>query len=369
MNRFREKLARLEAQNSLRRLSAPRGIDLTSNDYLRMRAHERLRQAAFGALEAGIDLGAGGSRLLRGNHPAHENLERYAAAHYGFEKTLYFGSGFLANYALLATLPERGDTVLYDALIHASVRDGLRAGLARTVKIPHNDLDAFESALKAACAESGMTWIAVESVYSMDGDLAPLIELHALARQYGAMLVIDEAHGTGVFGPSGRGLSEDLPRDHVIVLHTCGKAVGVAGGLICAAADIIDTLINRARPFIYSTAPPPLQAFLTQAALEILNAEPWRREKLMGLIQSAKRIFPAHSVASQIIPLIAGGNQAALDQAAFLQAKGFDLRAIRPPSVPENTARLRLSLNIDLDEEALRVLAAALHSFHPKEAS
>ncbi len=369
MNRFQEKLRRLEDQARLRTLNLPNGLDLTSNDYLGLRRHPALRRAAMEAIESGIDLGAGGSRLLRGHTDSHEKLESFAAKHFGCEKTLYFATGFQANAAIFTTLPGRRDVIIFDELIHASAREGIQNSAAAHIRARHNDLNAYEDALKAAKEKADMIWIAVESVYSMDGDLAPLKELSALAEKYNAMLIIDEAHGTGVFGKSGKGLSENLPHENRVTLHTCGKALGVAGGLVCGAQEIIDFLVNRARGFIYSTAPPPLQALLVHKALELARDEPWRREKLHALVKAAGHLLPVEKPVSQIIPVILGTDEAALRAAQGLQAAGFDVRAIRPPTVPENTARLRISLNCDLEEKVLKDFADALTPYLRKQAA
>lgn len=382
MNKFQNALQQLEEQHRLRSLKLPAGIDLTSNDYLGLRAHPQLRVAAIEAIEGGIDLGAGGSRLLRGHTQHHENLEIFAAEYFGAEKALYFSNGYQANLAIFTALPARGDTIIFDDYIHASARDGIQASHARHVRVKHNDLQAFEDALKSA---SGQKWIAVESVYSMDGDLAPLKELQALAARYDAFLIVDEAHGTGVFGANGKGLSECLispsssiplplgrgkasvseqgegtQLENLITLHTCGKALGVAGGLVCGPAVMIDMLVNTARPFIYSTAPPPLQALLVHKALEIVQEEPQRREKLFRLMALANQWLPVKDSPSQIVPIILGDDARTMEVAADLQRAGFDIRAIRPPTVPEGTARLRLSLNVNLDEKILRDFAEAL---------
>lgn len=354
MNRFPKKLAQLEEQNRYRRLKLPGGIDFSSNDYLGFAHHPALRAAAVEALGDGMALGAGGSRLLRGHTQAHADLEEYAARHYGCERTLYFGSGFMANYALFTTLPSRHDVVVFDAYVHASVRDGIQAGTARSVKAAHNDLNAFEEALKRHRDSAETLWIAVESLYSMDGDFAPLAELYALARRYEAILIIDEAHGTGVWGRSGKGVSEGLAQENLIVLHTAGKALGIAGGIVCASATIVETLINTARPFIYSTAPPPLQAYLTQKALELCASPEGdaAREKLHALCRLAQA--ECGGSGSQIVPIILGEDARAVEAASALQEAGYDIRAIRPPTVPEGTARLRLSLNAGLSPDVLK---------------
>ncbi|MCD8562703.1 MAG: 8-amino-7-oxononanoate synthase [Alphaproteobacteria bacterium] len=354
MGQFSIRLDELKTKDRLRVLKLPGGVDFSSNDYLGFRNHPALRQAAIEALKSGMDLGSGGSRLLRGHTEAHQNLEDYAALHYNCPKTLYFANGFQANYALLTTLPTRHDVVVYDAYVHASVRDGIQAGTAKSIKVTHNDLNAFEDALKRFRDKAQTLYIAVESLYSMDGDFAPLPELLALAHKYEALLIVDEAHATGVWGTTGKGLTEGLTSENLITLHTGGKALGVAGGLVCASAEVIDTLINTARPFIYSTAPPPLQAWLMQKALELSASEEGtaRRKTLHTLCKMAQAKLGG--TGSQIVPIILGEDKAALEAAQSLQDSGYDIRAIRPPTVPEGTSRLRLSLNADLTENILQ---------------
>lgn len=373
---FSKKLEALKSQNRYRSLALPGSIDLTSNDYLGMRAHPILRAAALEAIESGIDMGAGGSRLLRGHTDHHAALEDYAASYFEAERALYFASGFQANYALFTTLPTRHDTIIFDSLLHASARDGIAASHAKSIKVLHNDLEAFEDALKKARANTkGQIWLAIESLYSMDGDFAPVKKLHDLSLKYDAILIVDEAHATGVWGTGGKGLAAALPQDNIITLHTCGKAIGVAGGLICAPTSVIDYMINAARPFIYSTAPPPLQALLTQKSLEILaSAEGDDRrvelQKRLGFMRSDHVMNGAFAnTPSQILPIMIGDDAKALEIAAALQEAGYDIRAIRPPTVPEGTARLRLSLSTDLEEKTLLQFSDILTSLLRKEAA
>jgi 8-amino-7-oxononanoate synthase len=345
---FAPELNRLKAMGRYRSLNLPAGIDFSSNDYLGLANHPALRQTAIEALQGGIEIGASGSRLLRGHRQAHEELEAFAATYFGCPRALFFANGFQANYALITTLIDRHDVVIYDALCHASMRDGMHAAQCRTVKIAHCNLDAFEDALKKPRAADADLWILVESIYSMDGDIAPVRELLTLAEKYDAILIVDEAHATGVSGATGRGETEGLAHGRLISLHTCGKALGVAGALVCANEFIVDYLINAARPFIYSTAPMPLQAALVKRALELVRDEPERREQLSALKTFTAKCLPGVNVTSQIVPIIIGEDSAAVTLAKMLQAKGFDIRAIRPPTVAEGTARLRLSLHVGL---------------------
>ena len=243
MKTFDPELGRLKALGRYRSLKLPAGLDLSSNDYLGLSEHPALRQAAIEALQGGIEIGASASRLLRGHRQAHAELEAFAADYFDSPRSLFFANGYQANFALVTALVKRDDTIVFDALCHASMRDGIYAVRSASLKIPHNDLDAFEHALKAPRAAGTNVWILVESVYSMDGDMAPVRELLALAEKYDAMLIVDEAHGTGVCGASGRGATEGLSdrgfsHDRLIVLHTCGKALGVAGALVCASEPI-----------------------------------------------------------------------------------------------------------------------------------
>ena len=359
----------LASRGRLRALRPRSGIDFTSNDYLGLAASPELKRAAIDALERGVPVGSGGSRLLRGNQDEHEALEAEAAAYFGAETALYFGGGYVANMAIFSTLPQRGDAVFYDELIHASAHEGMRGGRAETFPVRHSDIDAFDSAISRwrAAGGTGRAWIAVESLYSMDGDSLDLAALMAVADRHEAMMVIDEAHATGALGPDGRGLAAAFEgRDNVITLHTCGKALGSSGGFVVAARPIRDFLVNRARPFIFATAPSPLTAAVTRAALKLSAGDPGRRERLARLVTFAggelQRQCGIAPSGSHILPVVIGADAATVTLAAALQQRGFDVRAIRPPTVPENTARLRIALTLNVDEADVSALFAALAS-------
>jgi 8-amino-7-oxononanoate synthase len=364
---FDTDLRELASRGRLRGLCERAGIDFTSNDYLGLAESEELTRAAADALARGVPVGSGGSRLLRGNHPEHEALESEAAAYFGAETALYFGGGYIANFAIFSTLPQRGDLVVHDELIHASVHEGLRRGRADFVAVPHNNVDAFDAAIVRwrAAGGKGRAWLAIESLYSMDGDSPDLAEMFAVADRHDAMVVIDEAHATGVLGPQGRGLAAAFEgRDNVITLHTCGKALGTSGGLILAPRIVRDFLVNRARPFIFATAPSPLIAAVTRVALEISRTNPERRDRLVRLVQFAgaelRRRCNIGGSGSHILPVIIGADQAAVAVAASLQRRGFDVRAIRPPTVAEGTARLRIALTANVNEAIVADLFEAL---------
>lgn len=369
MQRLAQELSRLKNEFRHRRLSLPRGVDFTSNDYLGLAKHPALRQAVFEALEADAPAGSAGSRLLRGHHPEHAELEAFAARFFAAEGALYFSTGFLANFALFTTLPHRHDAIVFDERVHASVKEGVHAAHASHIKVPHNDVAAFEEAIvRARRAGARDVWIAVESVYSMDGDIAPIEALHELARTHEAVLIVDEAHASGIFGPNGRGLTEGRYDERLITLHTCGKALGVAGGLLLGPAVVIDYLINASRPFIYSTAPPPYLAAAVRRALELVDEEPWRRDRLRKLASFAGRRLAAALgdkapySGTQIIPVILGTESRAIAAAERLQHAGFDVRAIRPPTVPPGSSRLRVSIGVDRTEKEIDALAVALEA-------
>ena len=359
-------LAGLAARDRLRRLAPRAGVDFSSNDYLGLASSNRLREAVKAALARGLAIGSGGSRLLRGNDPEHEALEAEAARLFGAEAALFLSSGYAANVALFSALPQRGDLVVHDALIHASAHDGMRLGRADRVPATHNDAGAFDDALSRwrRSGGTGRAWIAVESLYGMDGDRAPLADLVEVAARHEALLVIDEAHATGVFGEGGRGLAAGLDgRENVITVHTCGKAMGVEGAFLCGPAVMRDFLVNRARAFIFSTAPSPLMASAARESLRCLADEPERRAALWRLVAAAERLLAPCGVAptgSQILPLVIGEDAATMRVAASLQRSGLDVRGIRPPTVPPGTARLRLSLTLNANEADVAALADAL---------
>nr|WP_229815417.1 8-amino-7-oxononanoate synthase [Novosphingobium pokkalii] len=359
-------LAALEERARLRRLAPRQGVDFASNDYLGLAQSPRLRQAVADALARGVAVGSGGSRLLRGNDPEHEALEAQAAAFFRCESALWFSAGYAGNVALISTLPQRGDLVICDDLIHASVHEGLRLTRAQTAMAAHNDADAFDSLARAwrAAGNTGRLWLCVESLYSMDGDRAPLDDLVTVAERHGAILVIDEAHATGVFGPDGRGLAAHLDgRPDVVVLRTCGKALGCEGALVCGPRVVRDFLVNRGRPFIFSTAPSPLMASAVREALRLCADEPERRAKLAALIDhAAQALGPlgASVSGSQVMPLILGEDARTMAVAARLQQAGFDIRGIRPPTVPAGTSRLRISLTLNATPADVDALAATL---------
>jgi 8-amino-7-oxononanoate synthase len=360
-------LQALEGDNRLRSLKPRAGIDFSSNDYLGLANSARMKKAVSAALEAGTPIGSGGSRLLRGNCEEHESLEAEAANFFGAETALFFGSGYVANFSVLTTLPQRGDLLVLDSLVHASIHEGARAGRADVRENRHNEPQSVEETIRDWRMQggTGRVWIVAESLYSMDGDFAPLEALIAIADRHDAFLMVDEAHATGVYGEQGRGLTARYEgRENLVVVHTCGKALGAAGALVTATRVLRDFMVNRCRPFIFSTAPSPLMAVAVREALLILQQEPERQQRLTNLIAFTHRQIGArggwHSQGSQIVPYIVGDNARAMTLASAMQARGFDIRGIRPPTVPAGTARLRISLTNNVGEDDVRAMLDAL---------
>ncbi|MCC0009579.1 MAG: 8-amino-7-oxononanoate synthase [Hyphomicrobiaceae bacterium] len=372
----RRSLDALARRQRIRTLQPRQGLDFSSNDYLGIAQSDALKKAARTALENGVPVGAGGSRLLRGNHPEHELLETEAAEFFAAQTALFFNSGFAANTALFAALPQRGDLIVHDALIHASVHDGMAMSRAEHRAFSHNDPDAAADAIIAwrKSGGKGRPWIAIETLYSMDGDTAPLHQLADVAQYHDAMLVLDEAHATGVLGQHGRGLGARLEgNDNVIALHTCGKALGASGAIITLPAILRDYMVNRARPFIYATAPSPLMAATVRAALGIIRTAIGKRENLAALTAHTGTLLKARCgvtpTGTHIQPVIVGRDARALAIATALQNAGFDVRAIRPPTVPEGSARLRLSLTLNVTTDDIThmidILAPLLNETAP----
>jgi 7-keto-8-aminopelargonate synthetase-like enzyme len=295
--RVRAGLQDLDRAGLRRTLRSPTGIDLSSNDYLGLAAHPMLKQRMAAAVcEHGC--GSTGSRLLRGERECFSQIERRFAEFKGTERSLYFSSGYLANLAVLTTFPESGDVIFSDERNHASLIDGTRLSRARRVIFPHNDAAALAQLMREATGE-GQKFIVAESLFSVDGDFAPLAEYAALCRETGAALIVDEAHGVGIYGVRGQGLGDDV----FVSINTAGKALGVAGAFVAGPEWAIEFLIQRARPFIFSTAPPPAVAAALDASLDLIEAEPQRRARLLELSAYARERLEVPGT-SQIIPVM-----------------------------------------------------------------
>ena len=370
----------LDESGLLRTLRAPSGIDLASNDYLGLANHPRIRQRLIDAV-AREGVGSTGSRLLRGERETFRAVEARFARFKRTDRSLYLSSGYLANLAVMTTFAEAGDVMISDERNHASLIDGIRLSPARREIFAHNDVTAMRRAIESAGrardpssgplrAESrGECFVVVESLFSMDGDEAPLADYAEICEATGAHLIVDEAHAVGVYGERGSGLIEEQGiGDRVFLsVNTAGKALGVSGAFVAGPAWAIDYVIQRARPFIFSTAPPPALASALDVSLDLVEEEPQRRAALRKCAATLRARLLAAGIpvapgTSHIVPVRIDGNDAAVAVAEAMQADGFDVRAIRPPSVPPGTARLRISVNVNLTDDVIERCVASLAS-------
>jgi len=321
---------------------------LCSNDYLGLAAHPRVRGAAAeAAMRWGA--GAGASRLISGNMQPHRRLERRIAGFKGYESALLFGSGYLANTGVIAALAGRGEVVFSDELNHASIIDGCRLSRAETFVYRHGDLDHLAWGLRQAGKRAAL--IVSDGVFSMDGDIAPLVDLQALANQHGCRLMVDEAHATGALGPGGRGsvAAAGLSGEVDLVIGTLGKALGSYGAYACADQETTDYLLNTARSFVFSTAPPPPAAAAAMAALEVLESQPERVDKLVANAATLRRALAAEGLAvgdseTQIVPVEVGAAAPTMALCERVLEQGVFAQGIRPPTVPEGSSRLRFTV-------------------------
>lgn len=339
-------------------------VAFCSNDYLGLAADPRLAAAA----REGIDrygVGGGASHLILGHGTAHHELEEALAQFVRLPRALLFSTGYMANMGVVSALTGRGDAVFADKLNHASLNDAALVSRAAFKRYAHNDLDALARLLATTTARRRL--VVTDAVFSMDGDIAPVAALLELCERHDAYLFIDDAHGFGVLGEAGRGTLEHfgITSDRIIYMATLGKAAGVAGAFVAGDETLIETLIQNARTYIYTTATPPLLAHALLASLQIIAQEEWRRERLRtliaqlrdGLAASPWQLMPSET---PIQPLLVGGNDAALALSARLAATGLLVPAIRPPTVPQGTARLRISLSADHEAADVARLVAAL---------
>jgi glycine C-acetyltransferase len=324
-------------------------LNLSSNNYLGLADHPALRSAAKDAIDS-YGCGSGASRLITGNMTLHLELEERIARLKGAEAALVFNSGFQANVGLLSTLVEQGDVVFSDALNHASIIDGCRLSRAKVVVFSHGDMDHLERELRKS-SPSGRKLIVTETVFSVDGDIAPLQEIVRLGERHGAWIMVDEAHATGVFGPNGAGIVEELGLgDRVSVqMGTLGKALGGFGAYVAGSRTLRDLLINRCRSFIYTTSLPPAVLAMAIAAIDLLEKEPERRHSLRANSRFLREGLDSLGYTlgqsrSQIIPVIIGEALRSTSIAERLLQRGIYAQGLRPPTVPRGTSRLRVTL-------------------------
>jgi 8-amino-7-oxononanoate synthase len=366
----------LEARSQRRSLVEIHGVNFCSNDYLGLAENPALRAEVAEAVRNAERVGGTGSRLLSGQTEEWHELEDEFAKFAGTESALFFTTGYAANLGLFSSLVGKDDVVFSDECNHASLIDGMRLSGARKVIYPHLNLDALEDALRQEANAPWRKIIVSESVFSMDGDIAPLVELANLAEKYNAALVLDEAHATGVHGPAGHGLAAaaGITSKALAVIHTCGKALASAGAFVCGPAVLKEHLLNHARTFIFSTALPPYFAFQIKAAMRLavgMDADRasllQRAATLRGALQAEG--FDTAGGASQIVPIILRHNDATLDAAEHLQREGFAVRGIRPPTVAEGGSRLRLSLTTRISQDELSRLVHSLVAWRSRQTS
>jgi glycine C-acetyltransferase/8-amino-7-oxononanoate synthase len=342
---------------------------LCSNNYLGLADHPRVREAAAeAAMRWGV--GAGASRLISGTMTIHRRLEERLASFEGSEACLLFGSGYLANLGVIGALAGRGDTVFSDELNHASIVDGCRLSRAEVVVYRHLDVEHLEWSIMRHArrrSDGGAMLVVTDSVFSMDGHVAPLEEIVEVAQHHGARVVVDEAHATGTFGPDGRGAiaEAELEGEIDVTIGTLGKALGSYGAYVCADAELVRFLINTARPFIFSTAPSPPAAAAALAALELLEERPHRVQRLRCNARALRRALAAEGFAVEqgempIVPLVLGDDRSALTLCEKAIARGVFAQAIRPPTVPKGTSRLRLAAMASHTQSDMRLAATLL---------
>jgi len=342
-------------------------INLASNDYLALSSHPQLIAAVVEAAQK-YGVGSGASRLVTGDLHRHHQLEQRFALFKHAEAALVLPTGYAANLAALTALAGEDDAIFLDKLNHASLIDAARASGATVRVFPHQNLDKLQRLL-ARHDDARRRFIVTDAVFSMDGDCANLPALCELRDRFDAILVVDEAHATGVLGSHGSGLAEHQGVSGAIdvTISTAGKALGSLGGIVTAKAVVIDTLINRARTFIYTTAPPPAQAAAIEAALKVLEAEPQRRLRLADLSQRLRlrlieKGWPVREDPTPIVPIMLQTSEAAVAKSQQLEVEGFLVPAMRPPTVPRGTARLRVSLRSDLQDEDIDRLVQVIGS-------
>lgn len=375
-----ESIESAKLRRSLRTIDSPQGIrinirdreliNFSSNDYLGLANHPDLLAAGRQALDQ-FGAGAGSSRLICGTQKPHQQLEEALADFKGTQAALSFSTGYSAATGAICSLVSKGDVIILDKLVHASIVDAARQSGAQIRVFRHNDLDGLEKRLKWANEKhpAARCLVATESVFSMDGDLAPLLNIAELKDKFGAWLMVDEAHATGLFGDARSGLIQEFGiSEHVdIQLATLGKALGCAGGAICGKRVLIDLLINKARSFMYSTAPPPAMAAMACRALELVRGQEGetRRQRLWAMVENLKTTLlevgcAPGIVRSPIVPLILGDEELAMSAAECLNEAGIHVPGIRYPTVAKGQARLRFTITADHTLSDLETLSSGL---------
>ncbi|KUJ72623.1 8-amino-7-oxononanoate synthase [Thiomicrospira sp. WB1] len=349
-------------------------LNFASNDYLGLANHPTIKHAAKVAL-SDHSLGSGAAHLISGHHLSHHLLEDELADWLGVEAALLFSTGYMANLAVQQTLAEKGDVIIADKLNHASLLDGARLSAAELQRYPHVDLNALEKRLQRARQAERQALVVTDGVFSMDGDLAPLAGIQALCQTYQAWLLVDDAHGFGVLGPEGRGSFAHFglrPDDNTILVGTLGKAFGTAGAFVAGSKQLIDTLMQLARPYVFTTASSPIMAEATRAALSLVQTDEPRRQRLHDNINAFRTLasqanLPLMASSTPIQPILIGDNAPTMALAETLKSAGFWVGAIRPPTVPKGSARLRITLSADHSAEQIEQLVRALANAYQEQ--
>lgn len=365
--RIQQQLEDIASKGLTRKLVSPRGIDLSSNDFLCLANDERIKSALIESVKSG-GVGSTASRLLRGERDSFKKVEAKFAAWKNTERSLYFATGYQANIGVLQTFLESEDVVFSDELNHASLIDGMRLSKCKKIVFRHLDVEQLERLLRETKTE-GQKFLVTESLFSMDGDIAPLDKYARICSDTNTNLIVDEAHAVGIYGARGSGLIEEfgVENDVFLSVNTAGKALGVSGAFVAGDELAIEYLINKCRSFIFSTAPIPAVADALSRSISIVESDPELRDRLLDLSRFLRNLLNENGIEvpmdnSQIIPVMISESAKSVKIAGALQMKGFDVRAIRPPTVADGTARLRIALNVELTEDILNKFAVTLRT-------
>ncbi len=356
------------AQQPIMKINGQTVINFSSNDYLGLANHPSIKSAIKQALQDGVGIGSGAAHLVTGHHTQHKLLEEELADWLEVERVLLFSTGYMANLAVQQTLMQKGDLIIGDKLNHASLIDGALQSSASFKRYPHLDMNALEKRLQANLPNNNACLISSDGIFSMDGDIAPVDTMQKLSQKYQSWYLLDDAHGIGVFGKHGKGCFEHFnctQDENSILMATLGKAFGTSGAFVAGSETLIETLINFARPYIYTTAMSPIMAVASRAALKCVMQADAERDHLRLLIQhfreGAKILgLKLGNSSSAIQPILLGDANTALNWSESLKQQGFWVGAIRPPTVPKNTARLRITLSAAHSLEQVKQLLDAL---------
>lgn len=371
---YRQRPLAFSPQQTQMQINGVHCVNFCSNDYLGLANHPQIKQRLIQALQTDtLSYGSGAAHLVTGHHLEHHLLEDELADWLGVERVLLFSTGFMANLAVLQTFAQSGDLVIGDKLNHASLVDGALQSAAEFKRYPHKSTKSLEMRLKEAKNRQQQAIIVTDGVFSMDGDLAPLAEIQALAKRYQAWTLIDDAHGFGVLGAQGRGTLNDVglqPDPNTLQIGTLGKAFGCSGAFVAGSHVAIEAMIQFARPYIYTTATPQLNAVAVREALKIVKNADNRRQKLQNRIQQfrtgAQHIgLTLWDSPTAIQPILLNDARTALQWSETLKQQGFWVAAIRPPTVPKNQARLRVTLSSQHSAQQVTALVDALSKLHP----